>query len=272
MTTFSLVPGTETLASAIAVVRDQARSYGTNLFPGTGRLANWCARGELTWAVGPGALLLLRRDRWFEHLYFCAADPGALAASLAWLGPGPVTTDLVGTAETVQGSAAIFSAAGFRAYARLQRMVRLDRGPRNPEAEPDVELAQAAEAPALLRLMEDRFDPLKEQLPRLDELAAAAAAGQVLVARAGETLAGLLYFEQNGMSSTLRYWLVDPAYRDLKFGARLMRGYVRRCPEARRFLLWVIDANVDAIAKYRHYGYAQDGLIDQVMIKQGEAH
>ncbi|NTV75013.1 MAG: GNAT family N-acetyltransferase, partial [Holophaga sp.] len=67
---------------------------------------------------------------------------------------------------------------------------------------------------------------------------------------------------------TLRYWLVDPGHRDRGIGARLIRDYFHRNPAVTRYLLWVLDSNADAIAKYGHYGYAPDGLVDQVMIRE----
>jgi len=78
---------------------------------------------------------------------------------------------------------------------------------------------------------------------------------------------GLLFFEVTGQSSLLRHWLVAPAHRDQRIGARLMRRYFADCKDVRRFLLWVISDNHNAIDRYRHYGYQQDGLIDQVLIR-----
>jgi hypothetical protein len=34
------------------------------------------------------------------------------------------------------------------------------------------------------------------------------------------------------------------------------------------FNLWVLSDNKNAMARYRNYGYAPDGLIDQVMIRR----
>jgi len=80
-----------------------------------------------------------------------------------------------------------------------------------------------------------------------------------------DTLAGLLFFETQGMTSTLRYWLVAEGFRDRHVGAALMRRYLTTQSAVRRFLLWVIAINDNAVQKYRRYGFAPDGLVDQVL-------
>jgi hypothetical protein len=47
-----------------------------------------------------------------------------------------------------------------------------------------------------------------------------------------------------------------------------MRRYFAHCNDVRRFLLWVISDNHNAIGRYHHYGYHQDGLIDQILIRR----
>ena len=91
---------------------------------------------------------------------------------------------------------------------------------------------------------------------------------KIMVIRSGATIAGLLFFEATGQSSLLRHWVVDPARRDQRVGARLIRRYFAECTDVRRFLLWVISDNDNAIDRYVHYGYQRDGLINQVLIRR----
>jgi hypothetical protein len=44
-----------------------------------------------------------------------------------------------------------------------------------------------------------------------------------------------------------------------------MQHYFKTQNSVRRFTLWVNAANENAIQKYKHYGYALDGLIDCVL-------
>ena len=162
--------------------------------------------------------------------------------------------------------APVFDRAGFRPYTRLQRMARID-SPSAANLDGDVNVAQKTDAAAVLNLIESAFDCLGEQLPRLYEIETAIEARQVLVARQGQELGGVLYFETQGMASTVRFWAVAERFRDRRLGSALMQHYFQIHAAVRRFSLWVNTANDNAIAKYRHYGYAPDGLLDQVFAK-----
>jgi ribosomal protein S18 acetylase RimI-like enzyme len=88
---------------------------------------------------------------------------------------------------------------------------------------------------------------------------------QIFAVRLEGTLAGLLLFETQGVASTLRYWLVAEPFRARHVGAALMRHYFSTHAAVRRFLLWVVASNDNAVQKYRRYGYAPDGLVDHVL-------
>jgi ribosomal protein S18 acetylase RimI-like enzyme len=126
--------------------------------------------------------------------------------------------------------------------------------------------AERADVPTILNLLVGAFDRYAEQLPTAAEIESAVAAGQIFVVRMDDTLAGLLFFETQGMTSTLRYWLVTEGFRDRHVGAALMRHYLATQSAVRRFLLWVIASNDNAVQKYRRYGFAPDGLVDQVLV------
>jgi GNAT superfamily N-acetyltransferase len=115
-----------------------------------------------------------------------------------------------------------------------------------------------------LDLLLRSFDCRAEQIPMLYEVEAAAAAGQIWVARYAGGLAGLLFFETQGFSSLLRYWLVAPELRTQRLGSALMRRYLAEQPAVRRFLLWVAASNPEAIVKYEHFDFAREGLVDYV--------
>jgi ribosomal protein S18 acetylase RimI-like enzyme len=81
-------------------------------------------------------------------------------------------------------------------------------------------------------------------------------------------LAAILFFETQGFTSILRYWAVAERFRSRRFGAAVMRHYLAMHSAVRRFLLWVVAANDNAVRKYQHYGYAPDGLLDQVLVNE----
>ena len=268
------------VASVAAVYEqmDQARRAGplvTNFYPVPAKLQHAIERGELFSMTAGNVLFVLRRDRDFLHLSFVASAAAELAAALRELVASvaeTVTVDVLGPRERVAELAELFARAGFRGHCELHRMTKTTQpgAPSPPPATPDPEVVFAGrdDAAALAAMLETALDRHAEQIPDQDEMARAASDRKVLVIRSGPAIGGLLFFEVTGQSSLLRHWLVDPAHRDQRIGARLMRRYFADCKDVRRFLLWVISDNHNAIDRYRHYGYQQDGLIDQVLIRR----
>jgi GNAT superfamily N-acetyltransferase len=243
--------------------------FVTNFFPTQAKLQLWVDRQELTIEAGRESLVLLRRDRDFYHLYYCASSFCALDRSLRKLVPETAPTlvaDLVGREIELAEPTAAFVKRGFGPYARLLRLARIIDGPGTASESPEAQLALGADAEQVLGMLEESFDRYAEQLPGKSEINSAIADHSLLVVRDGTQIAGLLFFERTGLTSSIRYWLVDPAHRNQKVGARLMRSYFASCPGVRRFILWVPAANEDALRRYEHYGYAPDGLCDQVMV------
>jgi GNAT superfamily N-acetyltransferase len=181
-----------------------------------------------------------------------------------------LVVDLIGLDSVVKSWLSSWESVGFRPYQKLFRMTR-PAGEATLTADRNsqrVEFAGKPDAEALMDMLCLSFDKYAEQLPTLCEIKTATESRQILVARTGETLAGLLYFEDQGFSSMVRYWLVGNSFRDRGFGSTLMRRYLTHDASVRRFLLWVIADNEHAIAKYRQHGFAPDGLFDYVLANE----
>jgi ribosomal protein S18 acetylase RimI-like enzyme len=103
-------------------------------------------------------------------------------------------------------------------------------------------------------------------VPALYELEAASKAHQILVIRQNSQVMALLFFETQGVSSTLRFWAVSPGGRSLGLGSTLLRHYLKLHPAVRRFVLWVDEANQNARDKYSRFGYSPDGLFDHILL------
>jgi len=244
----------------------------TNFYPSQDKLQRWLDRGELFLNPLGDVLFVLRRDRDFLHLYYLASSAADLPAALDELDASvreTTTVDILGKREQVAPLAEKFLEAGFADLCALHRMTRLGDETRTAAtADPQLVFADKSDGNALAGMLETALDRFAEQIPDADEMARAAADRKVLIIRSGTAIAGMLFYEVTGQSSLLRHWLVDPAHRDQRVGARLMRRYFAECVDVRRFLLWVISDNDNAIDRYKHYGYQQDGMIDQVMIRR----
>ena len=214
--------------------------------------------------------MFLRKDRDFWHLYFCAANKESLKreiAGLSELKSEPVVVDLIGNEGALKDLLDLMESEGFKPYRKLYRMARINpsASPSPGAAEAPVACASRADARAVWDLLSRSFDRYAEQLPMLYEIEAAVDQRQILAVTHNGILAGLLFFETQGFTSTVRYWLVDEPFRAFGFGSALMQRYFTAQAAVRRFILWVRADNENAVQKYRHYGYAADGLVDHVL-------
>lgn len=269
-----LVESISEVGEAVNRAKKDSFGYCSNFFPSQRKLQSWITHGDLFCDQCDGVALFFRKDRDFWHLYFCAANPTSLqraVTALALLRIEPVVLDLIGKESALAELLALFRDARFRLYNRLFRMARTV-----PSVTPFVKVApdsqvfvaDKADCQPILDLLLRSFDCRAEQIPMLYEIEAAVEEGQIRVARCAGTLAALLFFETQGMTSTLRYWLVAPEFRSQRLGSGLMHRYFAEHPAVRRFLLWVVAANTNAIGKYEHYGFAPEGLVDYVLANE----
>jgi hypothetical protein len=125
--------------------------------------------------------------------------------------------------------------------------------------------ADESDSAEILGLIESCFNRYADQLPLLYELQDAIADRQVTVIKQERKIAAALFFETQGLTSAVRYWVVAEPFRTQHLGSSLIRRYFRTQDGVVRFILWVSAANAEALPKYEHYGYKPDGLVDQVM-------
>jgi GNAT superfamily N-acetyltransferase len=258
---------------AIQKVKAGATAFCTNFFPVQSKLESWVARGELTAEARDGVTFFLRKDRDFSHLYFCAANPSAFGRELAQLSSGTaekLATDLVGPEASLTELLNLAQQCGFRRYSRLVRLARVASAvsPSSVQCPAGIQVAAEGDTPEILGLIEILFDRFADQLPTLYEIEAAIAARQIFIIRQNGAIAALLFFETQGVTSTIRYWLVASQFHSRGFGSALIRHYFLSQPAVRRFILWVTATNQNAIQKYQHYGYKPDGLVDYVLLSE----
>jgi hypothetical protein len=245
-----------------------AKAFTTNFFPVESKLQDWINHGELFGELHNGAAFFFRKDRDFWHCYFCAADAGLLQreiVSLPGLKTERVVTDLVGNESTMNDLLPVLAQAGFRPYARLQRMARMGR-PEFTNGRLQIVFAERADCRAVMELIENSFDRYGEQLPMHYEVQSAIESRQILISSHNGELAGLLFFETQGLASIVRFWAVVEKFRALKVGSELIRHYFKTQNSVRRFTLWVNVKNDNAIQKYCHYSYQPDGLVDHILV------
>jgi hypothetical protein len=258
---------------AIQGAKAGAAAFCTNFFPAQGKLQGWIDHGELFSDHRDRSAFFLRKDRDLWHLFFCAADVATLRqdiTALPCLGAEAVAVDLVGSGAILADLLNVMESAGFRRHARLLRLARGSQSGQPTPIANGVTVFQAShtDCQAVMDLLECSFDRYTDQLPMLYEIEAAIEARQILAVKCEGALAALLFFESQGLTSTIRYWVVAERFRSQRFGSVLMHHYFAAQSAVRRFILWVTADNDDAVLKYRHYGYAPDGLVDHVLLNQ----
>jgi len=266
----------EEILSSIRQIRAISSKPITNFFYNPNKIAAWISKRKLYLVQNcfNGSTLFVHEDRGFYHLYFIADSEASLQHSLlkitnSWR--GILVTDLIGRKIEVNKLSSVFCSNGFKHLKLLVRLSKLAEYQNDNLTQFSfVERATIKDTPMIMAALENNFNIFTEQLPFIDEISEAAREGRILLVRKAERIAGLLYFEVNGLSSILRYWLVDPLYRSEGIGSALMREYFRSCPQVKRFILWVLEDNENAIKKYAHYGYHPEELFDQVLIFKGD--
>jgi ribosomal protein S18 acetylase RimI-like enzyme len=261
------------LRAAFQSIKAEATELVINYYAGAEQEQKWVSTGVLSQLRTPKCLLLFRRDRHFEHLYHVASSLAHLAEALASLDPfpqSPIVTDLVGRIEDIAPIAEIYRENGFENYVDLVRMAR-PGGSSADTRDAAGDHAQLADLPLITAFLDRYLDPFRDQIPEADEIESAIARGSILIDRYDGTPGGLLFFEDTGRTSTIRYWYVDSGCSGRGVGGRLMRTYLREHPSTARFLLWVVSCNAGAIAKYEHYGFRREKLFDRIMIRGRES-
>ena len=181
-----------------------------------------------------------------------------------------IVADLIGRLESLEGAVSAYEANGFYRHARLVRMQRIvQKTAQECFAESNVLQARLNDVQRIREFLSRQLDPLVEQIPGLSQLNDAVSKGSVLIVLAGTEIAGLLIHDTTGLTTVLRYWHVGKRFRNLGIGAKLIRTFFANC-ESKRILLWVIADNKDAIAKYRHYEFEDDPMIDEILVKKWE--
>jgi len=259
----------ETLREAIARVKARAATFQTNYYATPEQTRHWIAEGRLFAVEQADAVLILRRDGEFDRVYHAAPDPRTLATALQSLNGGrALVSDIIGRPAELPEVTAAYEQAGFKRYQELIRMALWARFPACggglARPGPSVRVAQDPELPAAHAFLRRMLDPYADQPPTVENLRRAA----VLVSGPAATPDGVLVFETIGLSSTLRYWYVEPGVRNRGTGGRLMRRMLYECRDSRRILLWVRSDNNDAIGKYEHYGFRTDGLADHILMRR----
>lgn len=267
-----LISSIDEVYTIISNGKKDAALFLTNLFPDPNKIRIWTERKELFVVEGGGLSFVLRKNDDFFHFYFCAPSSETLASGLRMLERKisvPLSADLIGKPSDVEKMTELFKKCGFQYRTRLQRFTKIIRPEENDMYMVDSNVSDATkkDAARIRQLLLDHFDQYAEQIPATVDIESAACRKEIKVIKKAETVMAFLFFERAGLTSIIRYWLVDRSFHGDGFGSKLMQTFLAESTGTRRLVLWVLQSNLNAIQKYVHYGFQPDELIDQIMVK-----
>jgi len=256
---------------------DQAKhsipNWISNFYPNPERIAALIEQGLLYHASLSSTFFFLEQTTRFWRVFYCAATPNQLENSLRELSRQHAQQFVIDILSPTTLDAALSTAlqnSGYRFYACFQRMRLAQKNVPQRNAMAPIHCADPEQAPQILALLEQAFDPLAEHLPNQTEIVAACEKQTILLAQPEGMIAGLLFYQQARLSSELRYWWVHPDWRKQKLGSALLYTYWQRAIQAQNHFLWVNTANQTAIEKYIHFGYTFDRLYDFIYVSPEE--
>lgn len=230
----------------------------------------WLSDGKLFCFPCKDSFFILRENVKFYNLYFFSSSLEALNVSLdEFNNKIQVTTvaDIIG-ASLDDERCSMFIRHSFWEYTTLNRM-SMALGDYVEKRESNVRGSTLKDLDAVYDLLYTYFDPLAEQLPDHEKLKEWSECNNIIIKSTEEgKIGGFLIFELIGKTSYLRYWFVHPSCRGMKLGSDLIREYLWRSRQAERSIFWVRTSNINAIDKYRKYGYKDENVFDHILINK----
>ena len=132
----------------------------------------------------------------------------------------------------------------------------------------NVEKAKFEDIESIKKILNVFFNPLTERIPDYEDLENLIKNNGVSIVRDNEIIKGILIFEKDSVNIHLRYWWTSPEYRNKGIGSSLFKDYCYEGRDCKRQFLWVFSDNINAINKYRHYGFEFDGNADEIYVVQ----
>lgn len=227
-------------------------------------------RRKIDITIGQRAAVVYHPDEGnLLRLFFYAADQEALAEVVALTPPVPKdmvrVCDVLGKESHLQKLRIEMQQAGFRFYARFQRMVCKELPTSSPYDLSQVELATLSDVSEIQEMLRTEFDPITAHFPRADEIERMIEQKDVFEIRDQGQIAGFSLFEsRNRQVACLGYVITRPPYRGQHIARKLLMAKVLLYNESRYYYLWINELCHDAILTHEKNGFIKDGTYDDI--------
>lgn len=146
-------------------------------------------------------------------------------------------------------------------YTTFQRMMLLSSD-KTPFFDAKITLPLEGDLKKIKQILENQFNVYMERIPSIEELSLLK--DSIYIIKEKEEIQALLISEKTGVTEELRYWWVREESRGKKYGSVLMRYFLNKHQETKRFVLWVEKSNISAIEKYQYFGFQEDRIINEI--------
>lgn len=148
-------------------------------------------------------------------------------------------------------------------YTTFHRMMLLSSD-KIPIFDEKITLPLEEDLKKIKQILENQFNVYTERIPSIEELSLLK--DSIYIIKEKEEIQALLVSEKTGVTEELRYWWVREESRGKKYGSLLMRYFLNKNEETKRFVLWVEKNNITAIEKYQYFGFQEDRIINEIYL------
>ena len=252
-------------------IKSYKEGYITNFYLGEPK-CKILINKDLMYCVEDGkCIFILHKDFDFYHLYYLTTNKNPLSFPLRnLLKKYPdiiLVSDVLGPESTIQNIINLYNLEGFQEYKKFIRLSCVNIVFDTNICEEEIEYASGEHSYQIKELIKKHFDKFSEQLPMIEEINQWVEDKNILIRKNGKEIIGFLIFEINGLTATIRYWFVNPDFRNKKIGSHLIKNFFYKCRHTKRKLLWVMEDNENAIVRYKHFGFKPESMLDQILIK-----
>lgn len=269
------VESIEQLKELISYVRNLRQGFVTNFYLDEEKHAAWIRTGEIQYDKWEDTVFLLfdhyspDNAKYFTNMFYISTSEDAMLARLKEYPEKYIydlyVLDIVGRDNMCLPLVEKLKAMRGYNDATLVRMTRLNSEELIVKSEESIAYAKREYVGMIDELLHTHFDEQMEQLPLVEELEKMVERKHVLLSMREGKVAGMLLFDLNASTLYLRYWLVLPEYRNKGVGSELLRQFLWEGRETKRQILWVNEANENAIVRYEHYGFKKENMYDYII-------
>ena len=234
----------------------------TNLTATFPLLQDWVKAGANIVFGQRSAIVLQKDTENILRLFFFAENADAMHEAFALVPKTQrdVVCEVVGRDDRTGNAIAALSAAGGVLYAKFQRMILK---PIVRETTLDLRQVEAAcpeDAGEILEITHAAFDRITAHMHDAQQLRQMISAGEVLLVRRDERIAGFSIFDStHGRVMLLDHVVTRPEYRGQKIARCILMKKFQATPKAESCILWINTNCHDPIAYHESNGFKADG-------------